>query len=259
MSTRGLAGFVLGAAVVAALATALYEFVEADYFRIKRIYVEGGLDGAALQEVTDAAAKNLHGTFFTADIDAVQQRIASLGWITSVRVNRVWPDALGIRVGRMGAVAIWEDGRLVAQDGRLFPGTDESIELLGNLPTFSGDSRFAKDAVANYPRIRDMVRPIKARVKALDISFRGSWKVTLEGEEFPALTIELGRVAGDETPLERLQLVVNNFYRITDIMRGFPERIDARYHNAFAASLPTQEGADFWTESRGAAKQGKDG
>lgn len=254
MATRGFFGFVSGAAAVVVLATALYALVEADYFRIKRIYVEGGLDGAALQEVTDAAKKNLQGTFFTADIDAVQQRIASLGWITSVRVHRVWPDGLGIRVGRMGAVAIWEDGRLVAQDGRLFPGTDEPIELLGNLPTFSGDSRFAQDAVLNYPRIRDMVRPIKARVKALDISFRGSWKITLEGEEFPALTIELGRVMGDESPLDRLQLVVNNFYRITDIMRGFPERIDARYHNAFAASLPTQEGADFWTESRAAAK-----
>ena len=244
---------------MAVVGLAAYEVVEADYFRIKRIYIEGGIDGAALQEVTEAAKKDLTGTFFTADIDAVQQRIASLGWVTSVRVKRVWPDGLGVLVGRLGAVAIWEDGRLVAQDGRLFPGTDEPIELLASLPTFSGDVRFAQDAVQYFPRIRDMIRPLKARVKTLDISFRGSWKVTLEGDDFPTLTIELGRFVGDETPLERLQMVVKNFYATTDIMHGYPERIDARYHNAFAASLPTQEGSDFWNESRGSGKAGKNG
>ena len=120
-------------------------------FAVRRLYLLGGVEGSSVAEVSQAVTSAVPGNLLFTDIDAVSEAVEALSWVKSARVTRVWPDGLRIDIDRYRAVAIWEDGRLVAADGRLFTANDESIERLAQMPMFSGDPAYAAQAAAYLP------------------------------------------------------------------------------------------------------------
>ena len=166
-------------------------------------------------------------------------------------MSRLWPDSLYIEVKRHQSVAIWEDGRLVSEDGVLYVSNDEPIERLLQLPAFSGDPQYAEQAVRYLPRFNEEARRIDARVKAVKVTFRGSWSVVLESPRFDSMEIELGRALTQGGPINRLRQVLDSMDRVVAMLKAYPERIDARYKNAFAAQLPPQAYAAAQSEPAG--------
>lgn len=230
-----MATAVLAAALVGAAA---WGILRAPALEIKTIEVRGPVEAAGLQEVTRTVEGALSGNIFTADIRAVKKAVESISWIESAYVSRLWPDSLYIEVKRHRSVAIWEDGRLVSDSGVLYVSNDEPIERLLQLPAFSGDPQYALEAVRYLPRFNEAAGRIGARVKAVKATFRGSWSVELEAPEFLSMEIELGRALTTGGPVNRLGQVVDNIARVADMLKAYPERIDARYNNAFAVELP---------------------
>ncbi len=247
---------VAGVAVIAIVAATVFFIATNPYFEIRSIEVRGPVESAGLQEVTRVVEANLRGNILTADIDALRDSLEALSWIRSARVSRLWPDSLYIHVVRHNAIAIWEDGRLVSEEGMLFSSNDEPIERLVQLPLFSGDPQYVGQAVQYLIRFESEAKKVNARVKALKVTFRGSWSVVLESEEFNAMEIELGRALTQGGPVSRLRQVVTNLERVREMLRGYPERIDARYRNAFAAQIP-QEAQKLLKDSEQNAKPGK--
>ena len=84
------------------------------------------------------------------------------------------------------------------------------------------------------------VKRIGARVKAVKATFRGSWSVVLESPQFDSMEIELGRALTQGGPINRLRQVLDSMDRVVAMLKAYPERIDARYKNAFAVQLPPQ-------------------
>lgn len=223
-------------------------------FAVRRLYLLGGVEGSSVAEVSQAVASAMPENLLFTDIDAVSEAVEALSWVKSARVTRVWPDGLRIDIDRYRAVAIWEDGRLVAADGRLFTANDESIERLAQMPMFSGDPAYAAQAAAYLPAFQAAVAGLKARLKAVHVSFRGSWSVTAESQTLPAVTIELGRAFTTGTPVEKLQRVVRHFDHLCRVMQGYPQKIDARYRDAFAAQLPDRASVELWAKEHAPQK-----
>lgn len=247
---------VRGAVRLAALALViwgLWRIATSPMLEIDAVEVRGPVEALGLQEVTEAVRASLKGNILTADIEAVRGAVEALPWVKSAQVRRLWPDTLHIDVVRHHAVAIWDDGRLVSDDGRIFASNDEPIERLVEMPAFSGDPQYVPEVVRNLPLFEREAERIGARVKAVKVTFRGSWSVVLESERFSAVTVELGRALAMNGPLVRLGQVVDNFERVCNMMQGYPDKIDARYRNAFAAKLPTDEGRAAWRAARQAA------
>ena len=232
--------------VVAAGVLGVARFLEDPDFSVKKLYVVGRVEGSSLAEVEAAVANTNPGHILFADIEAVRSAVADLSWVKNVRVVRVWPDGLRIDIDRYEAVAIWEDGRLVAPDGRLFTTNDESIERLAQMPMFSGDPAYAAQAASYLTQFREAVATVDARLKAVHVSYRGSWSVTAESQSIPPVTIELGRAFTEATPVEKLQRVMKYFKHTCNVLRGYPQRIDARYRDAFAAQLPNRASVQQW-------------
>ena len=88
------------------------------------------------------------------------------------------------------------------------------------------------------PIFNETAAKVGARVKAVKVTFRGSWSVVLESAKFFSLQIELGRALTPDSPVNHLRQVVDNLDRAAELLHVYPERIDARYRNAFAAQLP---------------------
>ena len=90
------------------------------------------------------------------------------------------------------------------------------------------------------PHFNEEVKRIGARVKAVKATFRGSWSVVLESPQFDSMEIELGRALTQGGPINRLRQVLDSMDRVVAMLKAYPERIDARYKNAFAVQLPPQ-------------------
>ncbi|MGN1209248.1 MAG: cell division protein FtsQ/DivIB [Duodenibacillus sp.] len=225
-------------------------------FAIRSIEVRGPVETLGLEEVTRAVRRGLANegpvarvfpvNIVSADIEAVRRSVEELSWVREARVRRLWPDALHVDVVRHRSVAIWDDGRLVSEAGLLFSSNDEPIERLVRLPAFGGDPQYVAQAVHYLTLFEEQARRIGARVKGVHITFRGSWSVTLDAERFQSLTIELGRALSVNGPVVRLAQVVDNFERVSKMMQGYPDRIDARYQNAFAAKIPSERAHEAW-------------
>lgn len=236
------------AVVLAAGSAVLWgvHFLNDPDYVVQKLYLVGRVEGASAVEVEQAVESARLGNLFLTDIEAVRAAVEDLSWVKEARVVRVWPDALRIDIERYESVAIWEDGRLVAGDGRLFSANDESIERLAQMPMFSGDAAYTAQAAAYLPAFREALSGMNARLKAVNVSFRGSWSVTTESQTMPPVTIELGRAFTEVTPVEKLKRVVRHFDHICSVMRGYPPRIDARYRDAFAVQYPSRASGQLW-------------
>lgn len=239
------------AAVLAVVGVLVWGVLHSPFLEIKTIEVRGPVEASGLQEVTRTVEEALSGNIFTADIGAVKRAVEGITWIKSAYVSRLWPDSLYIEVKRHQSVAIWEDGRLVSEDGVLYVSNDEPIERLLQLPALSGDPQYAEQAVRYLPRFNEEARRIDARVKAVKVTFRGSWSVVLESTRFDSMEIELGRALTQGGPINRLRQVLDSMDRVVAMLKAYPERIDARYKNAFAAQLPPQAYAAAQSEPAG--------
>jgi len=62
----------------------------------------------------------------------------------------------------------------------------------------------------------------------------------IEGGDIPSTKIELGRNTRDSRVQDRLELVAAHYQEVSRMMGGPPGSIDARYVNAFAATLPRE-------------------
>lgn len=238
MSLRVFAKAFVAAAVVIVAALTVRGLIKTPGLEIKTIEVRGPVEASGLQEVTRTVENSLNGNILTADIGRVKAALETIPWVRSACVSRLWPDSLYIEIKRHRSVAIWEDGRLVSDAGVLFVSNDEPIERLLQLPAFSGDPQYASQAVKYLPIFNETAAKVGARVKAVKVTFRGSWSVVLESAKFFSLQIELGRALTPDSPVNHLRQVVDNLDRAAELLHVYPERIDARYRNAFAAQLP---------------------
>lgn len=241
--------------VLAAAGVLVWFLLTAPALEIKTIEVRGPVEAAGLQEVTRTVEDTLSGNILTANIVEVKRAVEGISWIQSVYVSRLWPDSLYIEVKRHQSVAIWEDGRLVSDSGVLYVSNDEPIERLLQLPAFSGDPQYAPEAVKYLPRFNEVASAIGARVKGVKITYRGSWSVVLESAKFESMEIELGRALTRGSPVNHMRQVVDNMDRVVSMLKAYPEKIDARYKNAFAAQLPPKTFAAAAEKQAGKAKQ----
>lgn len=236
--------------ILALVGFGVWRLMTSPVLEIKTLEIRGPVEAMGLQEVTQAVSNNVTGNLITVDIEKLKKAVKGIAWVKDVEVTRLWPDSLYINVIRHKAIAIWDDGRLVSDAGVLFSSNDEPIDNLVKMPTFGGDPQYVSDMVRMYPLLSEEVRQIGARIKAVNVTFRGSWSVVIDSDNFDALTIELGRALATNEPVLRLSQVVENFDRVCEMMQGWPSRIDARYRNAFAAKLPDAEGTQRWKDAQ---------
>ncbi|HYM48805.1 MAG TPA: cell division protein FtsQ/DivIB, partial [Burkholderiaceae bacterium] len=157
-------------------------------------------------------------------------------------VRRTWPDRLIVTLTEHRALGVWEDGRLLSDRGELFVANPDEAEIYGALPEFSGPAHAAKDAARRYYEFSAQLATLSLRIDAIDISDRKAWSLRVSSETSDASPsrIELGR-DGTAAPLGgRVAQLIAAYPQIAAQVGSPPARIDARYANGLAASLPAK-------------------
>ena len=239
---RSLAAAAVAAAVASGGFYATVRFFPGafgNYFAIKHVQLTGEVEGIDPKAVRRALSGGIEGNLFTVDVQAVAARFAEVPWVRSVALRRRWPDALEVAVRRHRPFAHFEDGRLVDEDGTLFSVPEDDALAASGLPEIFGPEDRAAQAVARHRLLTARMREVgfEGRISEIAVTERGSWTVVVDRGGPGPLQVLLGAAGEDKALADRFTQVLLQYPEVCRVLGGAPARIDARYRQAFAASL----------------------
>ncbi len=228
-------------------------------FNIERIDIIGDTSFTDVDSLRKSLWERLDGNYFFADLDPLREAAGEMPWVASAKVERVWPDVIRVEIARRRAIATWNGDRLISDRAEVFSAKGTGApELTQSLPAFSGPDTMAAEAVSMYARLSPIAKGMGTEILSLGVTDRGSWSVVIQGESVPKTRVELGRTTRDSSIQSRFGLVAAHYGEVERMMGGSPASIDARYVNAFAATMP-RPGSAVAPASAPAAQSPRDG
>lgn len=201
-------------------------WIGAERWPLAKLRVHGEfqrVDPAQLRAVVLPYAKR---GFFAVRLKDAQDAVEKLAWVDSAEVRKRWPDVMEIRVVEHRPFARWGEGRLLSEQGRLFPTPKALAEL--KLPQLGGPDSQVQEVVALYNESRQLFAPLGLEVERLAMDRRGNWSLTLgNGTE-----VVIGRA--DARP--RLARFARMLPQLLAMQPQPLLRADLRYTNGFALS-----------------------
>jgi cell division protein FtsQ len=231
--------FAVAAALIALAGTARW-LAARPAFSLRAIEVRGDLQHVTAASLRAVVAGRLKGNYFTMTLDETRRLLESVPWVARASVRRVWPNRLRVTLVEHRPLGVWEDGRLLSDDGQLFVANAAEAEIHGPLPAFGGPDAVAPDAARRYYAFAAQLAPLGMTITAIDVSERRSWTVHALGRDGQATAFELGRDGEAALLDERIAQVAAAYPMVAARLGGTPQRIDARYPNALAASAPAK-------------------
>jgi len=205
-------------------------------FKTKAVRVQGAQTGSE-RDVLDAAQIEKDGPILGIDLEALRQRIQTVGWVKSAKVIRLLPDTLLISVVPRNLAAVWQFqgvDRVVDGEGKVVPGADASS--YPDLPLVVGDSA-GEAAGAILPLLRQ--RPqLMSQMEALVRVDGRRWDLRLKDGgiiELPAEGADSALIQLDQ--LEQKARVIELGFERIDLRD--PEMVTVRPKGATAQSTGT--------------------
>ena len=205
-------------------------------FAVQSIRIEGDLAHNSVLTIRANAAPRLAGNFFTLELAAGRRAFESVPWVRQAVLQRVWPNRLRVLLEEHRAAALWEGGvnasdKLVNSFGEVFEANLGDVEDEA-LPTLRGPEAAAAQMLAMLGRLQPVLAPMEARIDALELSGRGSWRVELDS----GAEIELGRGSDDEV-VARTERFVGTLTQVTSRFQRPLQYADLRHNEGYAVRL----------------------
>ena len=191
----------------------------------------------------EAMVRNeLHGNFFTVDLERTRRAFESIPWVRKVSMRRHFPWRLEISLEEHVALAHWNGAGLVSTHGEIFSAETDKL-----LPKFIGQPDSAAEVTQMYAAFTEQLAPLKQEITEISLSPRRSWRLRLNN----GMLLELGR----EQSKQRLARFVAVYpYSVMPMQQNYEffhagkaphknepprkaEYVDLRYRNGFAAYL----------------------
>lgn len=232
-------------AILAIIALGVSRLAHLQLFTLHAIKVEGEVARSSVVSLRANVLPRLKGNFFTMNLKDGREAFESVPWVRRAVVQRVWPNRLSVRLEEHHAAAYWE-GKLAnanadseAVDESLLVNTQGEVfqANLGDvedevLPVLSGPKGTASHMLALLQQLNQLMAPMEQTIERLDLSGRGSWRMTLE----EGAQIELGR-GSDAEVLQRLGVFVRTAPQIIAQYRRPLQSADLRHGDGYALRL----------------------
>lgn len=214
-------------AVALALYGALYVAIRLPVFALREVRITEPLDHVSADAIANIARRELHGNFFTLDLERARSAFEMLPWVASATIRRHWPDGIDVALVERVPLARWDAGGLVSTAGEVFDATYD-----GTLPLFAGPEGAVKEMAIQYEYFRSSLAGIGRAPVRVDVSARGAWRLALDG----GTVLELGR----EHVEARLSRFVAVYRRAIAPLERDIDYVDLRYANGFAVRPSTR-------------------
>jgi cell division protein FtsQ len=198
---------------------------------IRAIAIEGPFERVSALEIEAAIGEEIDRGFVSADLEAIQERVAGLPWIDKANVVRRWPDTLEISVEEQVPAACWGARGLMNTRGELF--VRDARHLPAELPRLSGPEEYSAEVARRYLEIRRHLIPLGLDLRRVHLDARGAWNLTLAN----GVEVRLGRRDTDARTALFLDVAAN----IVSRREADIAFVDMRYSNGF--TIGWDEGA----------------
>jgi cell division protein FtsQ len=214
-----------GAGVV--LLAAAQAYITLQSIPVQRISVTGELEYTRAEVVQEMVQPALAGGFLNADLQHIRRQLEGLPWIYEATVRRKWPNALEIHVVEQLPIARWGHDGFLNHEGEVFHST--RMGEWQSLPLLQGPEGAARNLVANYQRLVELLAPVGLAVTQLKVDERGQVEAVLAGG--------MQLIVGSDDFLERMHRFVA-IYRTELAARAEDvERVDLRYESGIAVAF----------------------
>ena len=215
-------------ASIAGIAWIAFSMVAPDRWPIRWLEVNGEFQRISAEQLRASLSTGMNDSYFTVDIGALEAAARRNAWVSSVRVQKIWPDTVAVTVREYQPVAHWNSGTLVSSDGMPFS-VPEADELQG-LPWLKGPEGRLDDVLTVWAGIDEALLPLGLEVERLTLDDRGSWSMQLDN----GTKVFLGR----DSMEERLDRLLSGWEPLMEQQDVPPQGIDLRYTNGFAVAWP---------------------
>lgn len=208
-------------AIVAASLALVRELLEVP---LRTVDVNGSHERVTELEILAAAGSALESSFLTLDLEEIRRRVAAVGWVDEVTLQRVWPDKLRISVTEHRAAARWGERGLLNTSGELF--AEDVQKEYQELPRLAGPDGSHRRVAARYLDVRDLLFEAGLALDEMRMDATGSFTIEIVG----GLSIRVGR--------DDIDSRIDRFFGVAvpslggDLSRV--SYIDLRYSSGFA-------------------------
>jgi cell division protein FtsQ len=224
---------VIGA--IAGVAWLYYLAMDANEVPLKRLVVQGELRFLERNQVRDALAGEELGSFFSADVNVIRERLEAEPWIEQASVRKEWPDILKVFLVEQKPLGHWNEATrpqaLVSAAGEVFEVDKSVIDVL--LPKLNGPEHAVKETVEQYQQVSELLQINGHQVVALTLTERFAVDVEL----LSGIQLRLGR----EGLLERVQRFIDVFPTIVRHKAQPIDYVDLRYDTGVAVAWKEEQ------------------
>ena len=208
----------------------------ADWLPVRYVRIEGAFQYIAKEKVKRVLKEQVNNGLYNADIQQIQLSVNQLPWIESVRVKRVWPDAIDIRIVEQTPVVRWRGEGLLNQQGEVF--VPDNISEFSGLPLVSGP-------VGNERKLLEIMKGLDVALSDRQMELveflvneRRAWSIKLKN----GVEIILGR----NDPLSKFQRFLKTVALIGEEQVEKVVVVDLRYSNGYALTWKKGENEIDW-------------
>ena len=192
---------------------------------VKVVRLSNAPERVVADDVQSMLRAQVHGNFFTVDIDQLRGMLEKLPWVRNVSIRREFPDKLLVSFEEHKAVAHWNDIALVNQQGEVFEAESTVV-----LPDFFGTEGTSPEVLKQFENFSGQLAPLHLGVMQLVLSTRHAWQLHLSNN----IVVELGR--------EAMQQRLARFIAVYPYIMAQPtardiQVVDMRYRDGFAVRL----------------------
>lgn len=198
---------------------------------LARLNVQGELRQLSEADIRAALRQAPIGSFFTADVNVLRQRVEQLPWVEKASLRKVWPDRLSVHITERQPLAHWNNDRLVSTEGVVFKAPLKATEQGQQLPHLFGPENAVSTTLEQFIRVDQMLEVNGLSVVAMRLTERFSVTVMLS----QGLELKLGR----EATLERIKRFIDLLPHINEHEKSnnnVVDTVDLRYDTGAAVS-----------------------
>lgn len=241
-SLRMLSSALFGICLVLVSYGALHYALHLPVFALRVVSISTAPHQVVPAQIEAMVHNELHGNFFTIDLERTRRAFESIPWVRKVNIRRHFPWRLEISLEEHVALAHWNNAGLVSTHGEVFSAETDTL-----LPKFIGQPDSAAEVTQMYAALTEQLAPLKQEITEISLSPRRSWRLRLNN----GMLLELGR----EQSKQRLARFVAVYpYSLMPMQQNYEffhagktphknglqrraEYVDLRYRNGFAVYL----------------------
>ncbi len=206
--------------------------VARDRWPVRWLEINGSFQRVSAEQLRASLTPLIASSFFTIDLQALRDAADRNSWVSTVQVQKRWPDTVVVKVEEFVPFAHWNQGQLISSSGEVFA-VPEADGIQG-LPWLSGPQDQLDQVLKNWTRFNDELVSAGLEIQQMTLDQRGAWSMVLNN----GTSVHLGRDAA----WKRLQRLMSGWDALLQGQMEPPRDVDLRYANGFAVLWPQGSG-----------------